>query len=922
MKKFLAVLLVLVLALPMCFVAQAGEIDPDAKPFYFCNWSSVEEYNFGNTYDVFMLWCRQPQKGADSLYITAMNATAEPTPVGLATAMYEKFEYYPEGARYLYGNATPLASLAVDEIFFDDGIELLKEFYKEMITEYYILGGELDGVVYDFEYNPSQSYYISQAFREDPELFNRIVENPHYEETIRPMLVERGFKFWDKVTDATPEIYCVYNKSDRYTNEFAQSRSIWDAVMRDWTNLQMLEAVSPIFKYYKEATLSDYRRQDTKSWQKEISQGGGVEGTGGHVNALGNAVGNVTNENAYFYRPGYGYFVDDKTNAPSFSKPVGYNNAYFEPNAYNMFSWNMNDYKNMALANEEGLLQVWLGSYNYTDPAEAPHSGCFTPYYTETLLHIGMLDPEPFLGWVTESSSHGQYAKAIKIISDVLYELTRVVGAADREPILTQHNWNENFQMSGMYAGGRNVWRITPNIYTGTSVEAFKVEGTKDPTFYIDGQTITFPSGKIIENGSVYELGFCGYWIEMPADVSPVVTGDADRYEKYPAFGEDYDGYEVGMDFTYNNAKPVTSWLVKKGSNSTATIQADKDNAENKVLALTGTYTIKNAIVTDKISAGDGRAEDQCWEIEVTVPANLNDKATVTLLGVYNNENYKAIDGGLRITGGKVYYADTEGKYIELDGVDVSKGGKFKIKRLVDFNNAEALVSDYEIYDAEGKLLGSVKDVPFGKDVKLPIQGIGIACENVEGDPVLVDNYKLYANGITTDLTLYEKHYGLEIEEPEKPTDKEVVARLHWMNATPDEKEYAVVAEYYDGDTKDSTKTIKKVKMGCGLDGEEIVEIPAKEGKTVLVYMKDITKAKPVDDDGAAGAGLSVGAIIAIAAGSAVVVAGAVVGTLLILKKKKTVVAPVADDAEFSEIENAVEAETAEDVTPDEPTAE
>ena len=694
--------------------------------------------------------------------------------------------------------------------------------------------------------------------------------------------------------------------------------------MRDFTNMQMLEAMSPVFKYYKEATLSDYRRQDTKSWQKTVSQSGGVIGTGGHINAMGNEkMGNVTNENAYFYRPGYGYFTESRNNSPSFNKPLGYNNAYFEPNAYNMFSWNMNDYKNMVLSNEEGLMQIWLGSYNYADIKSMPHTGCFTPYYTETLLHIGMLNPQPFLGWVTEASAHGEYAKAIKIISDILHELTRVVGAADRKPILTQHNWNDGFQMSGMYAGGRNVWRITPNIYTGTSVEAFKVEGTTDPTFYIDGQTITFPSGKIIENGSVYEAGFCGYWVEMPTDVSPIVTADADRYEKYPAFQETYDSYEVGMDYNYNNANPVSSWLIKKGKNSTALVQADKDNANNKVLALTGTYVLKNAAVTDKISAGDGRAENQAWEVTVTLPEKMAEKAEVALLGVYKEDDFKAIDGGLKIAGGKVYYANAENKYVELDGVNVSKGGKFKVKRLVDFNNEEALVSDYEIYDAEGKLLGSVQDVPFANGVELPIAGIGISCANVEGDPVLVDTYKLYATGVTTDFELYEKHIGMKIEDLEKATDKEVVARLSWMNATNDDKEYSVVAEYYNGDTKESTKTIKKVQMGHGLDGEEIVEIPAKEGKSVRVYLKDITKAKnDGTDDGAAGAGLSVGAIIAIVAGAAVVIAGAVVGTLLILKKKKAAVAPAAEDAAFAEIASAVEAETTEEETSKEPTAE
>lgn len=910
MKKFLAVLLVLVMVLPMCFVAEAGELDPNTKPFYFVNWSSVDKYNLGNSYDAFMLWCRPPSKGTESLYMSAMNATAtEEGPIGIAEAMYLKMANYPEGTRYLYIPSAALSHLAEDAIFMEDGVELTKAYIKELITEYYILGGELDGVIYDFEYNPSQSYYISQEYVKDPAMFQRIVDNPDYKEYIRPMLVERGFKFWED--PKYPEIYSIYTKSGA---EYDISRSIWDAVMRDWINHYMLEAASPVFKYYKKATLSDYRREDSKSWQRHTGQGGGTEGAGGHINALGNDVGNVTNENAYFYRPAYGYFVNKQSGKPTFSKPTGYNNAYFEPTVYNHFSWMLNDYKNMALSNEEGLLQVWLGCYNYMDPEENPTTPCFTPYYTETLLHIGMLNPQPFLGWVTEGSTKGEYAKAIKIISDTLNELTRVVGAADRKPILTQHNWNDGFQMSGMYAGGRNVWRITPNTYTGTTVEEFKVEGTTDPTFYIDGQTITFPSGKIIENGSVYEAGMCGYWVEMPTDASPVVTADENRYETYPAFKETYDGYNEGMDYNYNTANPVSSWLIKKGKNSSALVQTDKNDPNNKVLAMTGTYTVKNVVVTSKISAGDSRAENQAWEVMVTLPEKMNDKAAVTLLGVYDDESFKAIDSGLKISNGKVYYANGEEKFVAIDGVDVSKGGTYKVKRLVDFNNAEALVSDYEIYDAEGKLLGSVQDVPFAKAVTLPILGIGYGVENVEGDAVLFDNYKLYATGVATDLLLYEKHIGMRITDVEKPTTDEVVARLSWMNATNDDKEYAVVATYYKGDTEESKKTIKKVKLPHGLDGEEIVEIPAKEGMAVTVSLKDITKAKPTDDGNDASTGLSVGAIIAIVAGGVVVLAGAAVGTVLLLKKKKAAVAMVATDAAFAEIESAVEAEATEEV--------
>lgn len=919
MKKFLAMLLVLVMVLPMSLVAEAGELDPNTKPFYFVNWSTVEEYKFGNAFDAFMVWMRPPKNAEDPLYCSTMGGVEvdEATPTGLATAMYKKFARYPEGARYLYVSSTAIATLVQDNIFMDVGVELTKEYYKELITEYYILGGELDGVIFDFEYNPSQSYYISQDQAKDPELFRRIVDNPRYQNEIRPMLVERGFRFYENAM--YPEIYSIYTGTG---DAYAQSRAIWDTVMRDWTNQYMSEAASPVFKYYKEATVSDYRRADNKSWQKRITQNGGVAGAGGHINAMGNEVGAVTNENAYFTRPGIGYFVNSKTKQPTLEKPLGYNNVHFEPVPFNMFTWLMNDFKNMVLSNEEGLMQMWLVGYNYTTADKHPQTVCYTPYFTEVLLHIGLMNPQTFLGWVTESSSHNDFAKQIKIISDVLYELTRVVGADDRKPILNQHNWNESFQVTGMYAGGRNVWRITPDTSTGTTVEKFKVEGTTDPTFYIDGQTITFPGGKIIENGNVLEAGFCGYWVETATDVAPIVTSDEDRYSKYPAFQENFDVYKVGTKYDLNTVSLGGAWKMKTDKTAPLTVQADKDNAENKVLALAGTQTLNNVKVPGLITAGDTNAEEQAWEVTVTIPEKMGEKAEVTLLGVYNEDNFKAIDGGLKIAKGKVFYANNENKYVELEGVDVSKGGKFTVRRLVDFRTAEAFVSDYEIYDAEGKLLGSVQDVPFAKSVMIfPVKGIGFGCANVDGDPVLIDNYKLYATGVTTDFELYEKHLGMQITDMEKPTEQEVVARLHWMNATNDEKEYAVVATYYKGDAEESKKTIKKVKMGRCLDGEEIVEIPAKEGMSVVVSLKDITKAK-ADDDGNTRAGLSTGAIIAIIAAGVVVLAGAAVGAVLILKKKKLAAAPTAEDAVVAEIANAVEAETNEEEITEESTVE
>ena len=81
----------------------------------------------------------------------------------------------------------------------------------------------------------------------------------------------------------------------------------------------------------------------------------------------------------------------------------------------------------------------------------------------------------------------------------------------------------------------------------------------------------------------------------------PVITSDTNRYEMFPAFEENFNGYETGMEYTYNNVEFVTSWQIKKGKTATALIQEDKNNAGNKVLALTGDFTMKNAKLMEKI---------------------------------------------------------------------------------------------------------------------------------------------------------------------------------------------------------------------------------------------------------------------------------------------------------------------------------
>ena len=70
------------------------------------------------------------------------------------------------------------------------------------------------------------------------------------------MLEERGFKFYSPITDQTPEIFGINTNSGA---DYAQSRSIWNAVMRTYLANTITEGCAPMWDYYPDAVLSDYQ---------------------------------------------------------------------------------------------------------------------------------------------------------------------------------------------------------------------------------------------------------------------------------------------------------------------------------------------------------------------------------------------------------------------------------------------------------------------------------------------------------------------------------------------------------------------------------------------------------------------------------------------------------------------------------------
>lgn len=807
MKKIITLLLVLVLLLPLMPMQKADAVA--VKPYYGIGSSDFNRLKFPNLEGRLSI-----NVGVENgeVYLSASGAGKDLNKI--ASLIKSALDRYPDGMRtFVLHNISSVFQLQKDTIYFEEGVEKLKKIFTEFIKIYAEIGGKLDGIVLDVEYVETYSWYLysKQYTKDNPDVYKNIVANPLYQTTVRPMLVEREFKFYEN--SALPEIWSAYPKlKGEEAQKYAISQTVWDTVMRIRLNNYMTEAIyKPLAQYMPNVPVYDYQSRNSYAWLKDLSD------KGEHKYVAGNsvAVGVTSHHNTYGSRLSDDFFTAN--GQPVYKTPVAYNGAEFAATPFNRILWDVNLMKNMYKA-ANGNVSITVAEYDYSPNKTGTPSN--TPFYTESIFHIGLLDPAPFSIYMYDKEFTTQeYNARAQVLQDIMAELTRVAGYADREPILVPATWNSSFLLSGIYANGRNLWRLTPDT-TKVSLEAFKVAG-KDPTFSVNGQTITFPQGKIIADGQIGVVGTCGYWIETPKDIAPIVTNDTDRYSKYPSFAEGFEGYDNGITFNNANAKPILCWQVS------GTAPVVKTAGNGKALALTGTTTVSNEKLPQNITAGDNYAKEQAWEVSVTLPASFSGEVKLLTCG----------DGGIRIADGKLYY-DENGTYKEMTGATLSAGQKYTLKREVNFRNS--FLCDYTVCDSAGKVIGQARAVPM-KKITLPVTKIGISCTNVTGE-VLVDDYKLYPKGINTDLEVYNAKSGIQQKDITQKNTTDVAYRFSWLNGSDRIAVGNVMATFYDAAGKQlSQQSVGRVTMKPGWDAVEtgIVQVP--QGQSVVLSLEIAT---------------------------------------------------------------------------------
>ena len=847
MKKALSLILVSVMLLATVLTCNIGAsaAEVEKKPFYRANWDTVDSDVYPGIYTKAYLWI-PPDSATLTISYSGKNGTGRDI-ASIARVLKADFDEYPDGSNTRVLNTVGLTSFfmakrAEERLFMDDGVAELAEWMDEFLAEYKRIGGKLDGISSDCEFIMGYWSYIQQeAFNAgDQDIYRRIVEHPSYQTKLRPKLEERGFKFYQPLAtmpEALKKIQSeIYGIQLGGTN-FSESRYIWNTCVREMFNEYEEQALwEPLQKHYPDAFLEEYQGRDSYGWMKELPEAGSP---GDPVYKGGNTskVGNYSNYNTYNYAPN---FVVKSESNTSYMHPESFNDAIYENNPFGMFKWEVNTYKNMYAATDTKKIDVLMAYYeyglNYGKAKEGTSAG--TAYHAEAYYHAGMLDAK-LSGYInlSETKTQTEYDFSLEIVTEILGELNKVAGYADRKPIETPVNWNDSFLLSGMYANGRNIWRITPDTNTGVSKKNFLVKAdSNEVVFYNKGQTITFPKGSIIEDAFIPAIGTCGYWVETPADVMPTIVNDVDRYNKFPAYYESFNSYETGMEFNFKTSKHTYTWNAWLRDGATATIQESAGNAKDKVLAITGNAFMSNEKVPEYITAGDSYALQQQWEIGFNLSA-LPADAQITLLNASSGSVSDATDG-FRIADGKLYYGTANG-YLPFEKVTLAAGTDYKLVRTLDMRNEGAFVGSYYVYDASGNLLEKVENVGIC-EMDLPLEEIGISTENFGTNTLYVDDYKLAVLGSAADFEVYDAATGIMVKDATAARETDTAYRLSWLNATAGTKVYNIVANYADG-TKQVVETIT-MKPGC--DGVNTAIVKA-NGKAFALTAEEVEGADP-----------------------------------------------------------------------------
>lgn len=194
--------------------------------------------------------------------------------------------------------------------------------------------------------------------------------------------------------------------------------------------------------------------------------------------------------------------------------------------SFNVLRYSLNKAR-ASLLGSSLPLHLWVYNYQYGVMTQRPLTDA---YYDEWILHTSLLSPDFIFYWnPTPSASDADASR----MQNILSEFNGVAGFSGKETLIAGGRetiqqsmipWNAEFILTGISAGGRKIWRFTPDPtrITGINAESALVsESGLRVVLETTGKRLTFPDAVVYRPSNA--VSSKGIWIVQSAGASPTI---------------------------------------------------------------------------------------------------------------------------------------------------------------------------------------------------------------------------------------------------------------------------------------------------------------------------------------------------------------------------------------------------------------
>ncbi len=457
------------------------------------------------------------------------------TPAQVAQLMKSYLLRQPEGRRAVRPTSISniiVKSLDTEVYWYEKGMAEFNNVWEEIFHYYKRIGGpDIDYFFMDFEdgcdlwnmENRSKRLGITVE-----ELYDRVIEDPRYPE-VRQSLIDYGIEMYEG--DDHNELYYMWaniNTADPNTPEVknAYLGLNWAYKRRDEalaSNYELVKKYFPNVQYMNYGS-SESGEDPNKAWSEHAICYGWFSPP-----ALPKE--ERTHERipwAISAFPTYGTLREaNLMKAP----PNGYHPYGYKSTPFNAVLFYVKKVKNTLSYMDDSRVIPFVCSYSYSYLNLNPYAT--SNWYDEHIFHMALAtDARGTLAFY--NTEHWQ--KGIDddlVLSELLYELDEVAGFPDREPVTRDLiPWTTHIMVSGVSAGGRNVFRVTPDLFVEDMTMEKVLVSDDPPVFRIANETVTFPEGSYIYEPENPHSDV-GFWVISPEGTLPETVFDESK--PYPA---------------------------------------------------------------------------------------------------------------------------------------------------------------------------------------------------------------------------------------------------------------------------------------------------------------------------------------------------------------------------------------------------